>query len=984
MRALVIEHDATVRDALVAVLRRRGHEVCAGQAISALPGAADELPPLIILGLDDPSFDALAFARAVRARPDGDVFVLIALTEDLDGRAEDAAAAGFDDLIRRGSTERVIAARLSLAEARVSRWEAHLAAERARQEAEDALAMERDLFQAVMESAPDLLYVKDRESRFLRANAAVAANLGVASPSDLIGRTDRDFFPPDLAEKFRADEQRVMTTGQPIRNQLEGKTGDGDSPAWVLTTKSPLRNRNGEIVGIVGVAREVTEEVKAEARLRAAEARFRALVEHIPAITFATQVIDGRDHVTYVSPQVTQVLGFEPEEFIALWNGPKWLDLIHPDDRERFLVETERANSTNTAYHCEYRHRAKDGRYVWVRSDAGVIVADPDLPPTWHGVMFDLTLQKEAEAKYRALVEQIPAVTYTTACEDGVERFTYMSPQIQAILGIGPEEITGMTVAEWVLRIHPDDRGRALALAQQASLASQPYRCEYRLLTSDGRWVWVRDEAVLLSDATGGPQRWQGIVIDLSEHKALAEQLEHQAFHDPLTGLPNRALFAERLEHAILRTQRHDSSVAILFLDLDNFKVVNDSLGHDAGDALLVAVAHRLTHVVRAGDTVARLGGDEFTVLMEDLQDPAEAVAVAHRIVRAFSAPFDVAGREVYTAASIGIAISERGRKRSPDLLREADVAMYQAKRAGKGAVRVFDPAISDMVSRRLSLEQDLRRAVEREEFVVYYQPVVIVPSGAPAVVEALVRWHHPERGIIPPQEFVPLAEEIGLILPIGKWVLTEACRQVRRWQESGGLSSPLALSVNLSIRQFQHPELVDDIAAALRASGLDPSSLQLEITESVLLDDVEGALSTLHRLRSLGVRLALDDFGTGYSSLSHLKRLPVDVIKIDKSFVKGLGADPKDALIVQSMVGLGRVLGMQVAGEGIETADQYAHACAVGFTLAQGHYFARPQPAALAETTLRRLAAKAGGTQELKARSYQAAVVPPRWPGWR
>jgi len=979
MRALVIERDTEVREAIVAVLRDRGYDVLASNCSAGPPDVAADLAPLIIVGLDHPGMDALGFARAVRARPDGDVFVLVALTEDLDSRAEEAAAAGFDDLIRRGSAESVISARLSLADARVRRWEMHLAAERARREAEDALAMERDLFQAVMESTPDLLYVKDRESRFLRANAAVAAYLGVSNPEDLIGRTDVDFFPPALAAQFRADELRVMTTGQPIRNQLEGKTADGDSPAWVLTTKSPLRNRQGEIVGIVGVAREVTEQVRAEARLRAAEARYRALVEHIPAITFATQVIDGRDHVTYVSPQVIEILGYEPEEFLSLWNGPDWLELVHPDDREHFLAELERANSTNSPYHCEFRQRAKDGRYVWVRSDAGVIVGDPGEPPTWHGVMFDLTAQKEAEAKYRTLVEQIPAVTYTTACIDGVERFTYVSPQIRAMLGYDPAEIAGLATTTWANLVHPDDRDRALALALHVSAQGLPYRCEYRIRTNDGRWVWIRDEAVLLSDATGGPQRWQGILVDLSEHKALAEQLEHQAFHDPLTGLPNRALFAERLEHAVLRTQRHDASVAILFLDLDNFKVVNDSLGHDAGDALLVAVAHRLRHLVRVGDTVARLGGDEFTVLMEDMESPAEAVAVAHRIVRAFATPFDIGGREVYTAASIGIAVSERGRKGSPELLREADVAMYQAKRAGKGAVRVFDPVISDLVSRRLSLEQDLRRAVEREEFTVYYQPVVVVPSGAPAAVEALVRWQHPERGIILPQDFVPLAEEIGLILPIGKWMITEACRQAQRWQAAGDVGASLVASVNLSLRQFQHPELVDDVAAALQASGLDPSSLQLEITESVLLDDVEGALTTLHRLRDLGVRLALDDFGTGYSSLSHLKRLPVDVIKIDKSFVKGLGADQKDTLIVQSMVNLGRVLGMQVAGEGIETAEHYAHVCAIGFTLAQGYYFARPQPAVQAEATIRRLAAKAGRTGDIEARLLQAAAGP-RW----
>jgi len=983
MKALIVTGDASARSKLVSVLERRGYDVTAQIPAQSLPDPAGELPALVVLDLDDPAWDALAYGRELRAQPEGDRIILIALATDPANRAVDAATVGFDDLVCRGSRLQALAARLELAEARAARWRAQLAANRAKQDVEDALATERDLFQAVIESAPDLLYVKDRESRFIRANAAVAAYLGVSDPSEVIGRTDFDFFPPELARKYRDDEIRVLMTGEPICDQLECRE-DEDSPAWVLTTKSPLRNRRGEIVGIVGVARIMTERVRAEALLRAAEARYRALVEQIPAIPFSIAVVDGEYRVTYIGPQVTSILGYEAEQIVARWSSAEYVDLIHPDDRAQFLANLERSADSLTAFHAEFRHRAKDGAYVWLRCDAGVVVDGSGAPPTWHGVMFDLTPQKEAEAKYRALIEQIPAITYTTTVEDGVERFTYVSPQIATILGYDPATFLGMELERWVELIHPDDRDRAYGRLRLAGISGLTDRSEYRVRTKDERWVWLRDEATRLSDDVSGPQHWQGVLIDLTESKALAAKLQYQAFHDPLTGLPNRALFSDRLERAILRSQRQQSSVAVLFFDLDNFKVVNDSLGHDAGDALLVAVAKRLTRIVRAGDTIARLGGDEFTIVMEDVRDPMEAVSLAQRVVRSFAAPFDVAGREVYTGASVGIAIGEGGQKSSSDLLREADVAMYQAKRAGKGSVRTFDSAIDEVLGKRLSLEQDLRRAVEREEFVVYYQPIVALPSGAPVGVEALVRWRHPERGIVLPHEFVPLAEEIGLILPIGKWVLSEACRQARIWQEHAGINPPLVVSVNLSVRQFHHPELLKDVTATLQASGLDASLLQLEITESVLMDDVDGALATLQRLHELGVRLALDDFGTGYSSLSHLKRLPIDVIKIDKSFVRGLGGSAKDALIAQSIVGLGRVLGMDVAGEGIETADQYAQLRELGFTQAQGHYLARPQEAEETEVAVRRLLAKAIGTRELAARRAEAFAMAPRWPGWR
>ena len=445
----------------------------------------------------------------------------------------------------------------------------------------------------------------------------------------------------------------------------------------------------------------------------------------------------------------------------------------------------------------------------------------------------------------------------------------------------------------------------------------------------------------------------QELLRAIAQHASLAlsdaktvNAMVHQALHDALTGLPNRALFLDRLEHALARATRGGTGVAVLFLDLDRFKTVNDSLGHAAGDQLLCTVAERIAGCMRAADTAARLGGDEFAVLLEDLISTHEAVRVAERIIEALAAPIEVAGREVYIGASIGVA---SGRHGAEDLLRHADVAMYRAKAQGKGRYAMFEEGMQAEVMERLELEADLQRAIDRGELEVFYQPIITLASGALAGHEALLRWRHPTRGLIAPGAFIPVAEETGLIGPIGEIVLREACRQAAAWSHAGELS----MNVNLSGRQLEDPGLLETVTAVLRETGLAPGRLVLEITETVLMHDTEATIRRLRALRAIGVRLAVDDFGTGYSSLRYLNRFPLDVLKMAKPFVDGLGDQSEDPALARAIVELGASLGLQIVAEGIEHSAQLAQLRRLGCPLGQGYWFARPMPAADAEVQM-------------------------------
>jgi diguanylate cyclase (GGDEF)-like protein/PAS domain S-box-containing protein len=495
--------------------------------------------------------------------------------------------------------------------------------------------------------------------------------------------------------------------------------------------------------------------------------------------------------------------------------------------------------------------------------------------------------------------------------------------------------------------VHPEDLPAARdLLAQSMERPKTAITTELRLRHQDGSY---RDFEVVANNLLENPAV-SGIVItchNVTDRKAFERQLQRLAFHDQLTGLPNRALFLDRLEHALARAARGSTSVGVLFLDLDNFKLVNDSLGHDAGDQFLVEVARRLKSCLRSGDTAGRLGGDEFTILLENVADEADAEGVAERVAMALRDPILVAGHEVFASCSMGIALSLPGGDTADSLLRNADLAMYRAKANGKSRYELFDPAMNSVAIERLELEADLRRALDNgSELCVYYQPIVSLETTRVTDMEALVRWAHPQRGLVSPAQFIPIAEETGLIVPLGQWVLEEACRHVRDWQARFPSAAPQVISVNLSTRQFQHPTLVADIARTLAETGLPAHQLKLEITESALAHDMDSAVQTLYELKTLGIQLAIDDFGTGYSSLSYIKRLPIDCLKIDKSFVDGLGQDAHDTAIVRSVIELAKSLNLEITGEGIETETQHLRLRELGCQLGQGYYFMRPMAA--------------------------------------
>ena len=455
---------------------------------------------------------------------------------------------------------------------------------------------------------------------------------------------------------------------------------------------------------------------------------------------------------------------------------------------------------------------------------------------------------------------------------------------------------------------------------------------------------------MVLKDADGTSVSRQGFLLDITDRREAEDQLRYQAFHDPLTGLANRALFTDRAQHAaVVRGRSADLGIAVLFLDVDDFKTVNDSLGHASGDLLLEAVGQRLTDAVRPSDTVARFGGDEFAVLIEDITERSDASHAAERIADALRVPFYVHGREVFVTASIGIAFGHD----AEELLRSADVAMYRAKSEGKAHYVFYERAMDDAAHMRLQLTADLRRAAFGGEFLLDYQPTVDLVTGRPAGLEALIRWTHPEIGRIEPLDFIPLAEETGLVVPIGRWALAEACSQAAHWHSRYPSDPPLTMSVNLSARQLQHAGLVDDVAAALRASGFPAPLLTLELTESVLVQGGKSAIEVLHALRKLGVRLALDDFGTGYSSLSYLSTLPVDIVKIDKSFIVGADDGADGVSVLRGIVQLGHALGLVLIAEGIESARQAEVLRDLGCPFGQGFHFWRPLDQSAAEDLL-------------------------------
>lgn len=557
---------------------------------------------------------------------------------------------------------------------------------------------------------------------------------------------------------------------------------------------------------------------------------------------------------------------------------------------------------------------------------------------------------QESEEKYRRIVETASEGIWII---DSFGKTSFVNRQITEMLGYTVEEMMGKSLFDFM-----DEEGRAIVQAQvehyyQAIYANQ----DLKFRRQDGTDLWTIVSTNSFFDDDGNYVGTLNMVTDITERKRVEKQLQHNAFYDPLTDLPNRALFLARLEQALRQIKQHPNYLfAVLFLDLDGFKLINDSLGHTSGDRLLQAIAHRLETCLRPNDTLARLGGDEFTILLEDIKDVQNALKVAERIHHYLSLPFTLKGQQVFTNASIGIALSALNYREPDEILRDADTAMYRAKLQGKGCHTVFAPQMYHLVVSRLQLETDLRQALVRKQFEVYYQPIVSLKTGTITGFEALIRWQHPDKGLVSPAEFITIAEETQLIAPIGQWILKEACQHLFTWQKQFPSLTPLKISVNLSSKQLKEANFIEQIDEILAITGLEASSLKLEITESLLMENLEVASDLFLELRKRNIELSLDDFGTGYSSLSYLHRFPVNTLKIDRSFISMMKVGARNVEIVRAIIALAHILEMDVIAEGIETEEQMKQLKALNCEQGQGYFFSQPLDRQAAEALLRLL----------------------------
>jgi diguanylate cyclase (GGDEF)-like protein/PAS domain S-box-containing protein len=702
--------------------------------------------------------------------------------------------------------------------------------------------------------------------------------------------------------------------------------------------------------------RNVTESYQAKQKLQESEAKYRRIVE---TATEGIWVIDRDNKTSFVNPQMAQMLGYTVEEMM----GKSFFDFLDEEEKINFKTTID-DRDRNTQQEQDVKFRRRDGEAVWAIASTNSF---GDRDGNYAGslsMITDITDRKrveqalfESEQRLQGILASVQDVIWSEAAD------TLMTLYVN----LAAEKVFGRPASEfyndrylWFKIVHPDDKK---LIKQQLQRLHETGRVEteYRIVRPDGEVRWLYTRSQMIYDAAGKAIRVDGTDTDITERKLAQTRLQYNAFYDPLTDLPNRALFMDRLEHALQRTKRHPESLfAVLFLDLDGFKLINDSLGHLVGDRLLQAFARRLSECLRPCDTLARLGGDEFTILLEDIKNVKDAILVAERILQTITLPFLLDTQQVFTNTSIGIALSDINYQLPSEILRDADTAMYAAKAQGKGCFVVFDPRMYHLALSRLQLETDLRSAIASwQEFQIYYQPIVSLETGRVTEFEALIRWQHPEKGLISPAEFIPIAEETGLIVPIGQWILTEACQQMRAWQEQFSDKLALKISVNLSSKQLKSVNLLQQIDDVLAKTSLEPEKLKLEITESLLIENIEVAADLFLELNKRKIELCLDDFGTGYSSLSYLHRFPIDTLKIDRSFIMQIKPEDESIEIVRAIVVLAHILGMNVIAEGIETEAQLEQLKKLNCQQGQGYLFSKPLSKTSAEELIKTLDSK-------------------------
>ncbi len=780
---------------------------------------------------------------------------------------------------------------------------------RERRAAQQALSESELRLRGLADSAPDSILIADASGTVLFANRAAGILFG-HPPAALIGRPMISLL-PDYASRVSGPAADPSLPVPAIGQDASGR------PIGLEIVLGELF-RDGKRLTMI-FARGLEEASRPDiVTLRQSEEIFRR------AALMAADLVHDCDRTSggiQWYGDVDRVLGCAPGEFPRTVEA--WEKVIHPEDRGRVTSAALRHFQTGEPFFEEYRVQTHDGRTVHWHHAGSLLASEGGRPARSIATISDISGRRQieealkvSERRYRALFERNLAGVYRSTIEG---RILDCNESFARIFGCSSREEVLRQVA-WDFYVKPEDRQAAIAkLVERQSLTNY----ELCLRRKDGSLVWVLQNENLAEGPDGLLSVIEGTIIDISERKRAEEQVKHLAFHDPLTNLPNRLLFNDRLTLAVAQAHRHNQRLAVLFLDLDRFKTINDSLGHSVGDELLRQVAERIQEYVREGDTVARLGGDEFTLLVPGITAEEDAAKIARKICEAIHDPFWIDGRELFVTTSVGVSVYPSDGHDSESLVRNADSAMYRAKEQGRDNYQLYTPAMNAKAVERLSLESRLRQAIANDELELHFQPFIDLKTAELLGAEALIRWRHPELGLIPPGEFIPIAELSGLIVPIGEWVLRTACAEARKWHQKG--FQDLTVSVNLSSRQFQQTDLVSQVTHALDETGLDPDKLDLEITESNAMQNAEHSINTLWGLKKQGVRISMDDFGTGYSSLNYLKRFPIDRIKLDQSFVRDLPSDKDDAAIAMAVIAMGRSLELVVIAEGVETEEQLA-----------------------------------------------------------
>ncbi len=793
--------------------------------------------------------------------------------------------------------------------------------------------------QQLIEAMPNPVFFKDRDGRYLGCNRAFEEFVGTPR-AGLIGHTVTDVASPELAERSRAADKALLSEPgaqayeAPMVHARDGLAHD------VLVNKATLVDPGGEIAGLVGVLVDITERKKLEGDTRASHERLRAVIRAVPIAIIGC---DLDNIVGMWNPAAERIFGWREAEVL----GKPLAIVPAPLEAEtRSLLE-----------------RARAGEIVWIEDtqrqcrDGHLIDASATLAPVYdaegrvNGTMvtvIDISPRKQAEAALRESEAQLRLAMDAAQLgmwywECDTDRFTY-SEGLNTLFG-RPGDSHHVDYRVLKERLHPEDRELFDAAMHHSLKQGDDFQVDYRVVWPDGSVHWVANRGQVHRDADGRAQRVIGVAMNITERKLAEQRIAHMAHHDALTGLPNRVLLRDRIQQAIAQAHRAGSQLAVLFLDLDRFKTINDSLGHQLGDRLLQSVASRILVCVREGDTVSRVGGDEFVIVIPGIGAASDASAVAAKILEVLATAFHLHGNDLHVAASIGISLYPADGSDAETLMRNADTAMYHAKDSGRANYQFFTQHMNVQAQQRLTLETSLRRGLENDEFELHYQPIFELRDRSVTGFEALLRWHPPGgTAVVPPSEFIAAAEECGIIVPLGEWVLREALHRARAWQSPG---RALSIAVNVSAHQLARPSFVEGLRNLVAETGIDPGLVELEVTEGVIIEGAGEAREALFQLAALGVEIAIDDFGTGYSGLAYLKRLPIDTVKIDQSFVRDLTVDPDDAAIVTAIVAMSRSLGIDVVAEGVETEEQLEELKRLGCQRAQGFLLARPMTAA-------------------------------------